>query len=109
MTSMDAMIFTDLEWNVTFSNEAADRLYGYAPGELLGSHVSLLNRQPALNEEVIGAIKDKGEWTGEVEQIRKDHSSFVADLSASMISDSHGEPLFQAHSCRRVGRETAAD
>ena len=57
-------------------------MFGYARGELLGKHVTVLNAYPpAENEriaaEVIAQLRVSGEWIGQWDNIRKDGSPFT--------------------------------
>jgi PAS domain S-box-containing protein len=77
---------------IVYTNPAEDRMFGYAPGELVGQHVTVQNTYPPdenarIVGEVIEQLKRRGEWTGEWENIRKDGSQFVtrARITATEI------------------------
>ena len=73
---------------IVYTNQAEDRLFGYAPGELIGRHVSIQNAYPddenrRVVAEVIDRLKANGAWEGEWRNRRKDGTEF---LTASRIT-----------------------
>jgi PAS domain S-box-containing protein len=67
---------------IVYTNPAEDRMFGYAPGELIGKHVSVQNTYPPdenlrIVNAVIDHLKRHGEWTGEWNNVRKDGTPFV--------------------------------
>jgi PAS domain S-box-containing protein len=73
---------------IVYTNRAEDRLFGYAPGELIGRHVSIQNAYPddenrRVVAEVIDRLKANGAWEGEWRNRRKDGTEF---LTASRIT-----------------------
>jgi PAS domain S-box-containing protein len=66
---------------IVYTNAAEDRMFGYAPGELIGRHVSVQNSYPPEENErrvaeVIAALKAHGAWQGEWHNRRKDGTAF---------------------------------
>jgi PAS domain S-box-containing protein len=66
---------------ILYTNPAEDRLFGYEPGGLIGKHVTEQNAyEPEDNQrivsDVIQKLLDKGEWSGEWLNRRKDGSAF---------------------------------
>jgi PAS domain S-box-containing protein len=73
---------------IVFANPYFERMFGYAPAELVGQHVSVLNapseKDPQqLAAEIIAALRAHGRWEGEVCNCRKDGSSFWCHASVS--------------------------
>ncbi|SEU34058.1 PAS domain S-box protein [Stigmatella erecta] len=73
---------TDGQGFVRYANPALERLLGYAPGELLGQHVSSL--YDTTGEDFIlraAAVRDalaaQDEWAGEWSNLRKDGTSVM--------------------------------
>jgi PAS domain S-box-containing protein len=65
-----------------YTNPAADRMFGYEPGELLGKHVTVLNAYPPEENErrtteVMAQLRTNAEWVGQWHNIRKDGSQFT--------------------------------
>ncbi len=72
---------SDENGTIVYTNPAEDRMFGYAPGELVGQHVSVQNRYPPdenkrIVDEVIAELRAHGEWKGEWENVRKDGTPF---------------------------------
>ncbi|HEX2091900.1 MAG TPA: PAS domain S-box protein, partial [Longimicrobiaceae bacterium] len=73
---------SDEDGFILYTNPAEDRMFGYAPGELVGQHVTVQNDYPPEENrrivgEVIEALKRDGVWTGEWRNRRKDGTPFT--------------------------------
>ena len=72
----DSVIATDLDGYVISWNNAATRLYGHAPEEALGKHITFLypkeEHEFVLNH-VIGPVKKKGSHDVEVRSRQRPH------------------------------------
>jgi PAS domain S-box-containing protein len=73
---------------IVFANPYFERMFGYAPGELLGQHASVLNSPGKTDPEhvageIIAALQVHGRWEGELCNRRKDGSSFWSHASIS--------------------------
>ena len=67
---------------IVYTNPAEDRMFGYAPGELVGQSVAVQNAYPPEENErrvaaVIAELKSDGAWEGEWRNRRKDGTEFV--------------------------------
>ena len=66
---------------LVFANPAFENIFGYAPKEVIGKHVSILNapmdKSPEeIAAEIIAEINTKGQWKGEIHNIKKDGTPF---------------------------------
>ena len=92
-SSTDAVIGKDLNGIVTSWNDAAERMFGYSRGEVVGRSITLII--PANHHEdeerFLSKIK-RGERIEhfETERLRKDGSTIAISLTVSPIKDSHG-------------------
>ena len=84
---------SDASGVIVYTNPAEDRMFGYAPGELVGRQVTVQNSYPPEENarivgEVIAQLKAKGEWQGEFDNVRKDGTPFVthARITALEVS-----------------------
>jgi PAS domain S-box-containing protein len=66
---------------IVYTNPAEDEMFGYAPGQLIGKHVTTLNAYPpGENERIVADVIDqlqrRGEWNGEWVNVRQDGTPF---------------------------------
>jgi PAS domain S-box-containing protein len=94
--SPDAVMLMDLEGKVGLCNRRAAALHGYESGEeLLGRNffdlVAEDDRERAM-ANAIRIVREGGVRDVEYRMVRRDRSSFSAELSASVIRDVSGAP-----------------
>jgi PAS domain S-box-containing protein len=91
----DSVIVTDLGGVVTYWNEGATRLFGWAAQEMLGR--PLTDRLPeearAEARDWIGRIRRGVEFEGDRQDYRKDGSRVWIHARTSLIKDSGGRPV----------------
>lgn len=73
---------------IVFTNESFERLFGYAPGELAGRPVAVLNAAGAESPEetaahIVRQLREEGVWRGEVSNVKKDGTPFWSEYSVS--------------------------
>lgn len=66
---------------IVYTNPTFDRMYGYEPGELTGTHVKTINPNDEMSAattvlELRESLVKKGSWNGEVLNIKKDGTLF---------------------------------
>ena len=73
---------------IIYTNASWDDMFGYAPGELEGRHISVVNA-PAdqtpeeRSNEITSALGRNGHWRGAVRNVRKDGSRLWCDAAVS--------------------------
>lgn len=93
-SSINAIILTDLEGNITYANKTFLRMWGYSKDkELLGKSIVKFWKMKGKYLEVLDVLKITGEWVGELTGIRKDHSLFQVQLSANIIKNKSSKPI----------------
>ena len=75
---------------IVFTNPAFDQMFGYAPDELIGKHVSIVNVPEEddgeeATEKVMEKISKTGRWQGEVRNKRKDDTKFWSYASIAQF------------------------
>ncbi|HEX2560360.1 PAS domain S-box protein [Phenylobacterium sp.] len=75
---------------IVYTNPAEERMYGYAPGELIGQHVSIQHALPPeenarLLGEVMATLASCGEWRGERRNRRKAGGEFYTRARISAV------------------------
>ncbi len=92
-SSDDAIIAKTLEGTILTWNAAAERLYGYSAGEVVGSSVSILVPPESIDElpHLLARIR-QGERVAHYEttRVRKDGRPIQVSLAVSPLSDAHG-------------------
>ncbi|MBK6637030.1 MAG: EAL domain-containing protein [Rhodocyclaceae bacterium] len=88
---------------IVYANPQLEELFGYAPGELLGRHVSVLN-DPADDgaeetvRRILAALEMSGSWEGDVRNMRKDGTPFWSHAAISMFDHpDHGKVWISVH------------
>ena len=66
---------------IVFTNPQFEAMFGYGPGELVGKNVSTVNAPTQLSPEetakkIIASLNKNNMWSGEIESIKKDGSTF---------------------------------
>ena len=88
-----AVVFANMNNIVDYVNPAAWELYGYEAHELLGQTTDIFNSHLSHDtDDIVKSIKEKGYWSGEIIQKRKDGSTFPALLSVQMLFNEDGSP-----------------
>ncbi len=94
-TSPCAVIITDLKGEITYVSRKTLEMYGYDnPEELLGK-CNLLLLEPSNHEKAMinlnKALKEGLTRNLEYNMLRKDGSTFIGELNASLIKDDKGQ------------------
>lgn len=88
---------------IVYTNPRSERIFGYGPDEMVGRHVSIVNapmdRDPEeIAKEIMGRIAKQGYWRGEINNIKKDGTSFWCYASVSVFDHSeYGKVLVSIH------------
>jgi two-component system cell cycle sensor histidine kinase/response regulator CckA len=92
--AQDAILVRDLEHNILFWNKGAERIYGWTAVEAVGRNaVELLLNEPSSQfENARQAVIDKGEWSGEIHQIRRDGAEIIVESRWTLVRDDQGTP-----------------
>ena len=103
-SSGDAIISKDLDGRITSWNEAAERLFGYKPDEVIGQPITILIPRDRHDEEpaILARIR-RGESIDHYETVRcrKDGTFFDVSLTISPIRDESGRIV----GASKIGRD----
>ncbi len=111
-SSEDAIIGKTLEGTVTSWNRAAETMYGYSPGEIIGKPVSVLipeSKQLEMRAMLDSVGGGKGVKHYETERIRKDGAVLPVSLSVSPIRDESGSVVGVASIARDITERLQAE
>lgn len=90
----EAIRFSDMDLTIRYVNPASERLYGYKEGELIGKKVTLFTEdEQHTTQEIKDHVMERGNWSGELWQVRKDKTRFEAFVSVQLVYDSNGQPM----------------
>jgi PAS domain S-box-containing protein len=86
---------TDMNGNITFANATMAALHGYPPTELIGKHLKTLYApgQVTTQEAFLELVRRNGYHTGEVMHVRKDGTTFRAELKVSLLKEGASLPI----------------
>ncbi len=88
---------------IVYTNPKFEKMFGYAPKEMIGKHVSIVNAPTDKNpketaEEIMGILNKTGTWQGEVYNIKKDGTSFWCNANVSVFDHAkYGKVLVSVH------------
>jgi PAS domain S-box-containing protein len=92
----DAIIATDMQYNILHWNAAAETQYGWPAAEAIGRPMSDFIQNEYVHdslEEVLQKISEEGHWNGEVTQNRRDGTRFPVLSTVSLVKDHQDKPI----------------
>lgn len=93
----DAVIVTDLEFRIQSWNKAAERIYGWRAGEVIGKPVRDVLQTGYTTQQTTDEVKrvfiERGHWSGEVSQLRQDGTRIHILTSSVLFKDEKGLPI----------------
>lgn len=90
----EAIVVTDAENRIVSVNRAFTNLTGYALDECLGRNPRFLSAERSTPEEYAAmwrALREEGQWQGEIWDKRKDGSCYPKWLTISTLKDANNE------------------
>ena len=88
---------------IVYTNPRFDEMLGYEPGEMIGRYVVMVNaptdKTPEeIKDEIVGILKDTGEWHGEVLNVKKDGTHFWCYANVSLFNHpKYGTVIVSVH------------
>jgi len=93
--STEGIAVYDLKGNLLFANKTFAGMHGYTIDEIIGRNYSMFYT-PEQMESVSDAdrkVKKDGKFRGEIRHLRKNGTTFPAEMSSSLILDDSGTPV----------------
>jgi len=91
--AQDAIVVRDLDDNIIYWNNSAERIYGWKRDEAIAKNASqLLNTEADSIKHALLAVKDKGSWFGELKQVTKMQKTLIMESRWSLVRDEYGRP-----------------
>ncbi|OGR18135.1 MAG: hypothetical protein A2X81_16090 [Desulfobacterales bacterium GWB2_56_26] len=91
---VEGISITDAQGTIIQANPAFEKITGYTAAEAIGSNPKLLksNRHPPeFYQEMWASIQEKGFWTGEIWNKRKNGDIYPEWLTISAVRDQNGQ------------------
>jgi|GEM_PF-6662406 len=91
------------DYVIKWTNRKFEEMFGYDPGEMIGMPVNKLNASTdktpiEIRELIMDTLRDKGEWHGETENVRKDGKNFWSYAHVSIFDHPElGKVIVSAH------------
>lgn len=79
---------------IVYTNPKFEDMFGYRSNEMLGQHISIINasvngQNPQdIAEEIFASLKEDGNWTGEVKNVKKDGTEIWCKVNGSSFEHS---------------------
>ncbi len=108
-SSHSAIALADPAGVVTFANQSFLELWGFGSlDEVIGRHVREFHSPDVRIEDVLRAVRERGQWAGELTGGRRDGSQFEVLVTARLAVDEAGRVIGMAASFSDVtpGRQT---
>jgi two-component system, cell cycle sensor histidine kinase and response regulator CckA len=92
--AQDAIMVRDLDQKILFWNKSAQHIYGWTAEEVVGKNVRdlIFKQRSEQFEAARQTVLEKGEWKGEMHQIRRNGSDIVVESRWTLVRDEKGEP-----------------
>ena len=93
-TASDAIFVCDLNHRILFWNKGAERIYGWAVGEVLGRDLAdiLYNGDPTEINEGLRIINEAGVWLTEAKQKRRDGRPIIIQRRWTLVRNEMDQP-----------------
>lgn len=92
--AQDAIMVRRLDQTIEFWNKGAERIYGWNAEEAVGQNAQklLFKTVSPIYESARQIVIEKGEWSGEIRQIRRDGQEIVCESRWTLVGDEKGHP-----------------
>ena len=92
-----SIVAKDLEGRILAWYEGARRVYGYEAAEITGQSANVLHDpddvQSGRVREILAEARRTGRWSGALTRVRKDGSTFRAQVTITLRRDQKGKPI----------------
>ncbi|MGD0744043.1 MAG: PAS domain S-box protein [Verrucomicrobiota bacterium] len=93
--AQDAILVLDLDDRIVFWNKSAERIYGWSAAEAIGKDPVDLIMGGVISPryaEAIKAVRERGEWSGELQETTKNGATVTVQGRCNVICDEQGHP-----------------
>jgi diguanylate cyclase (GGDEF)-like protein/PAS domain S-box-containing protein len=90
----DAIMVRAMDGRVQFWNKGAERLYGWRADEVLGHPIcAAIYRDTEVHAAATVATLAHGEWSGEMEQVRRNGTPLTVECHWTLVRDDGNQPI----------------
>jgi len=100
---------TDMERKILYTNPAEAAMHGYQVEELIGKDSRIFALPGSQKPMALEQIKEIKSWRREGVNIRKDGSSFPAQLISDVVRNAEGDPIAIVTICEDVSERKKAE
>ena len=88
----DAVSVVDLQGRITYWNQAACRLYGWAADEVLEqkAHEVLYRGDPEVLHEMLREVNARRSWAGELTKVSRSGKTIIVEHRRTVLQDANG-------------------
>ncbi|WP_096607914.1 response regulator [Calothrix sp. NIES-2100] len=92
--SPDAIFVRNLNYQILFWSQGAERLYGWTAAEILGKecHEFLYEQISPQIEEAFRTVLEQGEWCGDLQKITKSRQELIVSSRWTLMYSEAGQP-----------------
>jgi len=109
-SSTNAIIMADLAGNLIYVNNSFLKWWGYRKEEAFGKPIWELYQESQKTKEIIEEVyATRTHWSGESIATRKDGSTFDIQVSANMVEDTAGRPVYLVESFIDISKRKQAE
>ncbi len=90
----DSIVITDPNYNITYINKAAEKMFGYTPDEVIGKKLSFFSKKKptkAADAAVDKALKSGKVFDVTITKQHKDGTTIICDCRLSPLYDEKGQ------------------
>ena len=90
----DAIMVRDLENQLLFWNQGAEKIYGWTEAEVLHRNANKLLYQESLAKfgEILRSLYQRGQWQGELQQVTKAGRNIMVESRWTLVKDQGDRP-----------------
>lgn len=106
----EGLALLDRTGRYIYTNPVHAQMYGYSVGEFIGQEWSFIYKPELariIADEYMPELNRVGSWRGELEGLRKDGSTFVAEVALTALEDDQGEYDGLICNCRDITEQKA--
>ena len=107
---MEGLALLDRNGRYIYTNPVHAQMYGYSVAEFIGQEWSFLYKPDLaeiIAEQYMPELNRVGSWRGELEGLRKDGSSFLAEVALTALEDDQGDYDGLICNCRDITEQKA--